>query len=272
MLVGDTVRVKWYRKESNKNIILHAKSSHPTAMKRAIIRNMFKTAAEVCSGEDERQQSLELAAKIARTNGYQQRPKRTRRTVMGAREHDVNRISLCLPFISDHVNNAIREGLIQAQLNEDVVLVNIPSDNIKRRLVRNRLYDRTCISRNCVVCPFGKVGDCAVAGVVYQIECLACHAIYIGETGRLLSVRVNEHLASKRRQSLVSPLGRHRKEDHSGTDFEISCTILAFEDNIASRKALEALWIMARDPSMNNKNEQLSITRELMPFLSYCAI
>ena len=85
-------------------------------------------------------------------------------------------------------------------------------------------------------------------------------------------MRVNEHLASKRRQSLVSPLGRHRKEDHNGTDSEVSCTIPAFEDKIAARKALEPLWITARDPKMNNKNEQLSITRELMPFLSFCAI
>ena len=120
--------------------------------------------------------------------------------------------------------------------------------------------------------PFRKSGRCAIAGVVYQSECLACHAKYIGETGRLLGVRVHEHLASKRRQSLVSPLGRHRREDHSGADFRISCTILAYEDNIAARKALEALWIMARDPKMNNRNEQLSITRDLMPFLSFCAV
>ena len=64
MLADGTVRVRWYRKESNKNIILHAKSAHPTAMKRAVVRNMFKTAAEVCNGEPEKQQSLELAAKM----------------------------------------------------------------------------------------------------------------------------------------------------------------------------------------------------------------
>ncbi|KAK6750214.1 hypothetical protein RB195_002295 [Necator americanus] len=41
------IRVKWYRKESCKNIILHAKSAHPTAVKRAVIRDMFKTASEI---------------------------------------------------------------------------------------------------------------------------------------------------------------------------------------------------------------------------------
>ena len=178
----------------------------------------------------------------------------------------------CLPFTSDKAGSAIKECLTQAQLSQDVVLVNIPNDNIKRQLVRNRLYDRACVSKNCVVCPFSKVGDCAIAGAVYQIECLACHATYIGETGRLLSVRISEHLASKKRQSLLSPLGRHRKEDHNGTDFEVSCTILAIEGNITARKALEAMWIITCDPKMNNRNEQLSITRDLMPFFPSCAI
>ncbi|VDM75041.1 unnamed protein product [Strongylus vulgaris] len=42
MLVNGAVHLKWYRKESSKNI--NARFAHPTATKRAIIRNMFKTA------------------------------------------------------------------------------------------------------------------------------------------------------------------------------------------------------------------------------------
>ncbi|EYC02376.1 hypothetical protein Y032_0100g3259 [Ancylostoma ceylanicum] len=56
--------------QARKNIIVHAKSAHPMTMKRAIIRNMFKTAREVCSGEAERQESARLAAAIAHENGY----------------------------------------------------------------------------------------------------------------------------------------------------------------------------------------------------------
>ena len=70
MLSDGNVCVKWYRKEHSKNIILHAKSGHPVAVKRAVVRNMFKTAAEVCSGEEEKQESLKLARKVAENNGY----------------------------------------------------------------------------------------------------------------------------------------------------------------------------------------------------------
>ena len=91
-------------------------------------------------------------------NGYPVRPRRSRRPTTGQfRQQNENKNPLCLPFISDKVSNAIKKCLKQAQLEDDVVLINIPNDNIRRQLVRNRLYDRACISRNCVVCPYGKL-------------------------------------------------------------------------------------------------------------------
>ena len=120
--------------------------------------------------------------------------------------------------------------------------------------------------------PYGRLGDCAKSGIVYQIECLNCHALYIGETGRPLGVRINEHMASKRRRSLVSPLGKHRNEDHSGDDFDVKCTILAFETDVSARKTLEAAWILTRNPAMNSRNEHLSIPSDLMPFVGWCEL
>ena len=138
--------------------------------------------------------------------------------------------------------------------------------------VRYRLYDKHCVTDRCVVCPFGNVGDCSKVGVVYQIECLTCSDTYIGETGRTLAVRLKEHLASKRRGNLLTPLGRHKNEVHAGNDFDIKCTILAYEKETSARKTLEAFWIRSRNPAMNNKNECLSITDEFMPFLSLCGL
>ena len=39
-----------------------------------------------------------------------------------------------------------------------------------------------------------------------------------------------------------------------------------------ARKTLEAMWILARDPEMNSRNEQMSITNDLMPLLSLCGL
>ncbi|EYB86981.1 hypothetical protein Y032_0270g862 [Ancylostoma ceylanicum] len=112
-------------------------------------------------------------------------------------------------------------------------------------------------------------GDWAQTGVIYQLECLTCSETYIGETGRVLGVRIKKHLAGKRRASLVTPLGRHKNQSHHGRDFDVKCTILAHETETSARKTLEAFWISVRNSSMNNKNECLSITNDFMPFVSY---
>ncbi|EYC19014.1 hypothetical protein Y032_0025g1116 [Ancylostoma ceylanicum] len=62
----------------------------------------------------------------------------------------------------------------------------------------------------------------------------------LGEASRALRVRVKEHLASKRRGILVSPLRKHRSEAHGEKDFAVKCKILACEDEISAKKALEA--------------------------------
>ncbi|EYC11702.1 hypothetical protein Y032_0050g2055 [Ancylostoma ceylanicum] len=266
-------QMKWYRKESSKNILINAKSAHPFAIKRAVIRNMFKTASMVCTGEQERSESRRMASQIASSNGYTvSQHSRKHHPVNRIHNHEGSRIPLCLPFISDEVSAAIQKCIFRAQLQNDVVLVSIPNANIKKQLVRNRLYDRQCISEQCIVCPHGKEGDCAKVGVIYQLECLDCNALYIGETGRALNVRIKEHLASKRRGSLTTPLGRHRINAHCGNDFNVKCTILTCEAEISARKALEAFWITVRSPEMNNKNECLSITSDFLPFVSLCEL
>ncbi|EYC07296.1 hypothetical protein Y032_0071g578 [Ancylostoma ceylanicum] len=256
---------------SSKNILIHATSAHPSSVKRAIVRNMFRTASQVCSDDHQREESLRLASSIARENGYSLCRRRTPHSGYFHGLKGKKKLSLCLPFISDDISTEIRRCLARAQLQNDVTLVNIPNGNLKKQLVRNRLYDsEQCISNECVVCPFGKTGDCSKTGVVYQIKCLSCDALYIGETGRILSTRVKEHLASKRRRSLISALGRHRRDDHGGEDFDVACTILAQETEITARKTMEAFWISVRNPKMNNRNECLAITNELLPFVSLC--
>ena len=95
---------------------------------------------------------------------------------------------------------------------------------------------------------------------------------YIGETGRTLGIRLKEHLTGKTKGNLMTPLGKHRAEVHNGNDFDVKCVILAHELEISARKALEAAFIRTKSPLMNNKNECLSITGDLVPFISLCEL
>ncbi|EYC10323.1 hypothetical protein Y032_0056g2678 [Ancylostoma ceylanicum] len=60
-------------------------------------------------------------------------------------------IPLCIPFISDELSSSIRLCLKKSGLDGFVNLVDVPSDNLKRLLVRNRLCDRLCLTSNCII-------------------------------------------------------------------------------------------------------------------------
>ncbi|XGW23140.1 hypothetical protein V3C99_005411 [Haemonchus contortus] len=270
-----TVRTKWYRKPSCKNILIHCHSAHPIRTKQSVIRNMFRIASRVSSDTDLMTESLDLARKVARSNGYpgfhqdsQRGGHFTHRRLRP--QASVNKAVLCLPFISEEMSRAIRACVTRCDLQEEVRVVEIPPGNLSRKLIRNRLYDSLCDTPDCIVCPFNRRGDCMKVGVIYQIRCQACDAEYIGETGRPLRTRVREHLEGLRRSRIQTPLGMHRIECHDGSEFEISVAILAIEADTPARKTLEAFWIAARNPQINRKEECVAITRDLAPFLDLC--
>ena len=265
---------KWYRKPSSMNILVHQSSAHPARVKRSIIRNMFQTATEVCSGIEEREESIELARRIARSNGYlttearDRRERRRRSGQLSETSRNSERIPFSIPYVSDELSAIVRKCLRKASLEDSVALVEVPPNNLKRMLIRNRIYDRLCTTTDCKICPNGREGDCMISGVVYLIKCSECGDEYIGETIRPLCVRIKEHLDGKSKQRRSSVLGSHRVTKHDGSDFDITVSILAQESNITARKTLEAFWINKKSPGMNRKEECLSITRELTSYLS----
>ncbi|KAK6735108.1 hypothetical protein RB195_018351 [Necator americanus] len=52
---------------------------------------------------------------------------------------------------------AIRRCLRRADLDSSVSVVEVPPNNLKRQLVRNRLYDTICTTPNCIICPTDSV-------------------------------------------------------------------------------------------------------------------
>ncbi|KAK6750170.1 hypothetical protein RB195_002267 [Necator americanus] len=127
--------VKWYRKESSKNILINAKSAHPNGIKKAIILNMVKTTTAMCTEDREREESLKLATSIASSNGYSRLKSNTQSQTTNntVRIPHESRIALCISFVSDSLTAATHRTLLRAQLqDDDVVLVNIPNESITR--------------------------------------------------------------------------------------------------------------------------------------------
>ncbi|XGW33962.1 hypothetical protein V3C99_018028 [Haemonchus contortus] len=231
---------KWYRKPSNKNIIVHCHSAHPFQTKRAVVRNMFRTAASVCSGENERRESVKMAHEIAALNGYgpSSTSHRERNAVTNNRPRGTSlngKIPFIIPFVSGELSTSIRRCL------------SVWSAQLARKA--------------------RKEGDCTIAGVVYKITCCSCGEEYIGETSRPLYVRIKEHVEGKVRSRVSSALGAHRVESHCRADFEITAAVLARESQTPARKTLEVFWIQVARPKMDRKEEGITITRELRPYI-----
>ncbi|RCN47279.1 hypothetical protein ANCCAN_06567 [Ancylostoma caninum] len=69
--------------------------------------------------------------------------------------------------------------------------------NIRGQLPRDRLYDKQCILNECLVFPYGTMGECPKTGVIYQLRCLSCKGLYILKTHPVLCAIIKEHLASE---------------------------------------------------------------------------
>ncbi|KAK6763094.1 hypothetical protein RB195_023704 [Necator americanus] len=97
---------------------------------------MFRTARTVCSGLEERKESLTSAREIAVSNGYEIQTSETRQyRSERARQLEnptTHKTPLCFPYISDEMSAAIRRCLRRADLDSSVSVVEIPPYNLKR--------------------------------------------------------------------------------------------------------------------------------------------
>ncbi|KAK6761372.1 hypothetical protein RB195_022436 [Necator americanus] len=150
-----------------------------------------------------------------------------------------------------------------ADLDSSVSVVEVPPNNLKRQLVRNRLYDTVCTTPNCIICPTGRLGDCLRSGVIYLIYCTNCGDEYVGETARLLYVRIKEHVNDKNRLREWTPLGAHRTQRHDGADFENRVQFLAHESKTLARKSLEAFWIQSKNEPQRRMSVDNTGTRAI---------
>ncbi|KAK6748468.1 hypothetical protein RB195_001221 [Necator americanus] len=134
-------KTRWFRKPSSKNILVYCLSAHPWKTKKSVVKNMFRTAVRVTSDVQERIDAINLAQRIANSNGYIGNV--ARRPDLGAQQEyatrvESNKINFCLLFITDDLSKAIRASLVKCGLEDQVRVVEIPPTNLKK-LVRNRM-------------------------------------------------------------------------------------------------------------------------------------
>ena len=272
ILSDGTVSSRLYRKPTKKWITLHSKSHQPQLVKINTIRNSYREARLISSGPDELQHSLNIVDALYERNGFH-KPRRYDLEQPGFNRKSKPKVkgelvNLTLDFISDSVSNKIKNEVKRLKLP---FRINFVSNNkLKNKLCCSRPYDkRTCRFNRCRICPniLSKNKDCSLKNAVYRVDCVKCGGFYIGETERTLHQRMGEHLRyashpttpSNRHQSLAI----HYMKHHIGVIPELKFSILTVEPNTAKRKIFEALSIIKLKPSLNLKEELLTVQRFL---------
>lgn len=255
-----TVETRWYRKPANHNLMVHQKSHHPWKVKRNLVNTTVNTAIQ-CSTSSQKVYSKNLAEKVLSTNGYDMiyspthnsyQPSTCRRY---ARKGD-NTITMSIPYLSDDFTRQVRLSLFHAAVQ--CTVIEKKGRSLKDLLVKNRLFDVRCTRRNCRVCPQLGEGRCNLKGAIYRLTC-SCGSEYVGESGRPLAERINEHCRAAEKPMVPSyrtpTWSKHAVVAHNGEPLTLLLRILEVERNTWTRRILEGIYIKAINPTLNTKEE-----------------
>uniref|UniRef100_A0A1I7T7V9 GIY-YIG domain-containing protein n=1 Tax=Caenorhabditis tropicalis TaxID=1561998 RepID=A0A1I7T7V9_9PELO len=256
---GGIFETKWYKKPSNRNIMIKVESHHPIKQKTNIIKVMEKTASNMSSWQH-RKEAVSKTRSIIQKNGYTKewirKTKQKNRDKQPNYKQTENQTTLAVPFISDETSNIIRKSLKDMGVTARVV--ELKGKCLRDILVKNRGFENICERRNCRVYPQTKIGSCNIKGAIYRLKC-GCGEIYIGETGRPLAERINEHFRAAEKPLTQSYLNttwsKHAKSHHNSDSLSLTLDIITTERNTTRRKALEATYIKDLDPKLNTKEE-----------------
>ena len=86
--------------------------------------------------------------------------------------------------------------------------------------------------------------------VIYEVPCLDCESVYIGETGRCLQKRLTEHKGAVRRYDRKNGIATHAWDRDHKVNWE-EARVIQTEPFYWKRRVLEALWIKGRGTTSN---------------------
>ena len=253
---GNT-ELSWYKKPASKNVLLHARSGHPLYMKANVVRNLVITKEKICTQRSSEVDSM--VDRILKENGYS-----SSRTHTWKPHSTPDGIPLVLPYLNE--NTALKVNNIVKCSPLPIRLIFRPPPNLKRLLTFSRPYENGCGRTGCRYCNQSKI--CQLRGTVYLVECQGCGQKYVGETGRPLYKRIDEH-----RRAMGNPpsypnssFSRHRTHAHAHQEPpSLSITVLHRSvENAMERKILEALEIKRLSPEINNREELRDIMQVIM--------
>ena len=151
-----------------------------------------------------------------------------------------NNIFLRFPFSTEQMKRRVKSLIRRVGLQDSVQPWFDSGKSLKQ--IFHPPKQRVVCEQQCRFCISAtQRGRCFFKGVIYQIDCLYCGEIYIGETGRQIATRLKEHLNAN---SVSSAVSLHFRTKHPALNPSISWKLLETGINdYYSRRIIEAKCI-----------------------------
>jgi hypothetical protein len=222
-----------YRKPTHTNVYLNYNSFHPKAHKMSVCDSLLTRAFKLCD-QDHETQEIEYVQNVLKANLYPQkvieeRLNTVRRKIAIPKPNKILEKRIILPFAGD-VTIQIAQ-FIRRSLGWEIGY--IPGQKLSS-LVNNMKQKPPRIQHG-----------------VYKFNCQDCLIPYIGESGRDINIRFEEHEKDIRKMNIKSPVALHMAENQHNLN-PSSLKLLMPEPRTFFRKFKEGLLIRSTEKKMNS--------------------
>ena len=269
----NTINSRMYRKEQKKLLTLNALSHHSQQVKDHTVQNMYTTAEQISSNEENTKYSFKMVDELLLNNGYSAKVletmKRKRKKNKKPRKVENSVTTLKIPYLTDKCTAEIKKAAKDCFLPLRVVTT--PGRKLGNILTSSKPLDGPkCPNLNCRCCDSLTGGKCTTSNVVYKLTCTipGCQKQYIGETERPLYERFEEHYRTANNPTCKSyenkSISKHYQEFHSNIKPVFTVDILEKASTTKNRKIKEARHILNHKPKLNNRDEQAELRQFLI--------
>ena len=237
-----------YRKETYSDTIIHSTSFHPENHKMAAFNSMIHRMISIPLTHENYKKETNTIIKIAENNGYN---KNKIMDMIGKKEKQ--------NLIHKYVYNRQKKDLDSKPFKRILYLGKETTHTL--RTIKNKKFKPAFYTNNNIKKYIfnnkTKIHKLDKSGV-YKINCDSCHLGYIGQTGRKLGTRLQEHVKAVKNITLNSEMAEHARE--TGHTFGSNIEILHTCSKNKKLNSLENLEI--------NKNKKHLVNKIIPPISS----
>ncbi len=245
-----------YRKPTHTDQYLQSSSHHPAQQKIGIVKTLMHRANTLISDKKLQSVEKEKIRKALMLSGYsewslnegEQLGKKVKSKKKDQEQREKDNGFAVLPYVK-----GVSERLQRCFKKHNISLYHKAGQTLRQSLVH----------------PKDKMKPEEQCGIVYETECQVCGDIYIGETGRSLGERVEEHEKSVVKKDQKSALSQHQeKTGHVPfiPPLMQKIKIIEKESRERHRKVLEAINIRTKGAKLN-RNDGVEIPDAYLPLL-----